>query len=123
MQFINPSSVDNGEQLSDSDSDSGLPTTLPDDLPSIDDSHSHPRYAATPLHTHQEPSPPSFWNKTITVLCLAVIISHLVMIWTLRTDVNRLEAYQEDLNSQCIHVFKLVQDMKQVEWRMVPTNV
>ena len=123
MQFINPSSVDTGEQHSDSDSDNGPPTTMSEDLPSIEGSGIHPRYAATPLHTHQEPSPPSFWTRPLTVLCLGVLISHLVMIWTLRTDVNRLEAYQKDLNSQFIHVFKMVQDMKQVEWRMVPANV
>ena len=123
MQFINPSSIANEEQHSDSESDSGPPTTMNEDLPSIDDGHSHPRYAATPLHTHQEPLPPSFWNSTLKVLCLGVIISHLVMIWTLRTDVNRLEVYQQDLKSQCIHVFKMVQDLKQVEWRMVPASV
>jgi|FLMP01.1.fsa_nt_emb hypothetical protein len=124
MQFINPSSIDNVEQHSDSEDDSGPPTTTrPEDLPSIDDSRSHPRYAATPLHTHQEPPPSSFLNNALKVLCLGMVISHLVMIWTLRTDVNRLEAYQKEISSQCIHVFKMVQDMKQVEWRMVPTNV
>tara|TARA_B110000091_G_scaffold130897_1_gene140339 strand:- start:10013 stop:10393 length:381 start_codon:yes stop_codon:yes gene_type:complete len=126
MQFFNPSTVDNAAQHSDSDndSDSGPPISLPEeDLPSLDVTHPHPRYAATPSHNHQEPPPPSFWNNALKVLCAGLLISHLVMIWTLRTDVNLLEAYHKELNSQCLHVFKMVQDMKQVEWRMVPANI
>ena len=124
MQFFDPSTVDNAAQHSDSDNDTdgGPPTTLTEDMPSLDVTHPHPRYAATPSHNHQEPPPPSFWNNTLKVLGLWLLISHLVMIWTLRTDVNRLEAYHKELNSQCLHVFKMVQEMKQVEWRMVPAN-
>lgn len=122
MQFINPSTVGHVERQSDSDSDGGPPSERQEELPSIDDTHAHPRYPATPLHSHQEPPASSFWKSTLQVLCLAMVVSHVVMIWTLRTDVNRLEAYQKDLNSQFIHVFKMVQDMKQVEWRMVPAH-
>ena len=125
MQFFNPSTVDSAAQHSDSDNDSdgGPPTHLPEDLPSLDGAHPHPRYAATPSHNHREPPPPSFCNNAIKILCLGLVISHLVMIWTLRTDVNQLEAYHQELHSQCLHVFKMVQDMKQVEWRMVPANI
>lgn len=107
MDFINTEEMD----------DDGPPIGTPGDLHMTDN---HPRYANPPEHSHTEDIPTH--SNAFLVVCIAITIAHLWTIWTLRTDINIIMEYHKENIQQYTHISTLLQNMQQVQWRMVPSG-
>ena len=60
------------------------------------------------------------FSNTLQVLFIAIAIAHLWTVWTLRADINIVLEYQKEHAQQYVHITKLLQNMKQVQWQIVP---
>ena len=60
-----------------------------------------------------------FYNA-VTILAIAIAVAHLWTVWTLRADINIVLAYQKEHAQQYSHIIALLQNMKQVQWQIVP---
>lgn len=95
------------------------------------DNDDHPpigrQYPETPRPTRPEPSEgaenPTTYSNTLVVVCIAIAIAHLWTIWTLRTDINLVMEHHKENLQQYTHISTLLQNMQQVQWRMVPAAV
>lgn len=93
---------------------------------------SYPKYAATPMpdsdsydgdadsDVDETEKDSSLFSNTLYVLFIAIAVAHLWTVWTLRTDINIVLEYQKEHASQYRHITSLLQNMKQVQWQIVP---
>jgi|TARA_B110000977_G_scaffold201668_1_gene297623 hypothetical protein len=109
MNFINTTDLDNDDLVSSDN----------DDQPPIGR-----QYPETPRPTHAETivdtENPTIYSSTLVVVCIAIAIAHLWTIWTLRTDINIVMEHHKENLQQYTHISTLLQNMQQVQWRMVP---
>ncbi len=96
-------------------------------------SGTYPQYADTPMpfddDSQDDPTQDDeddeqetsgvFYNA-FTLLAVAIAIAHLWTVWTLRTNINIVLAYQKEHAQQYSHIIALLQNMKQVQWQIVP---
>ena len=92
----------------------------------------YPQYAETPMPAHDGydgdadsdadecEKETSVYSGTLYVLFIAIAIAHLWTVWTLRTDINIVLEYQKEHALQYKHITLLLQNMKQVQWQIVP---
>lgn len=115
-------------------SDDAPPTGT--DAPPTGTLHTHgikgayPQYAETPMPDHdgydadsdadEGEKETSVYSGTLYVLFIAIAIAHLWTVWTLRTDINIVLEYQKEHALQYKHITSLLQNMKQVQWQIVP---
>lgn len=106
--------------------DSGPPITSSSDQKL---SGSYPQYADTPMpydDDEQDEEEEDIQNTSgvfynaVTMLAIAIAIAHLWTVWTLRADINIVLAYQKEHAQQYSHIISLLQNMKQVQWQIVP---
>lgn len=57
------------------------------------------------------------------VVFVAIAVAHFCTVWTLQTDVNILMQYQKEHVDQYKHIAKLLENMHQVKWQMVPALI
>ena len=93
----------------------------------------YPRYAETPMpyedgsqddedeirDDERRDTGGLFYNAA-TLLAFAIAIAHIWTVWTLRTDINIVLEYQKEHAQQYSHIIALLQNMKQVQWQIVP---
>ena len=95
-------------------------------------SGSYPKYAETPMpgyedddetdsdiDIHTTNSNSGFLN-TLNVLILSILVIVIGMVWTMRTDMNILMAYQKEHAQQYTRIVSLMQNQKQLQWQIVP---
>ena len=96
-------------------------------------SGSYPKYAETPMPNgyeeddetdsdidiHTSNSNSGFLN-TFNVLILSILVILTGIVWTMRTDMNILIAYQKEHAQQYTHMVSLMQNQKQLQWQIVP---
>lgn len=91
----------------------------------------YPKYAETPMPDAYDGDDDSdselgssantaLFSNTLQVLFIAIAIAHLWTVWTLRADINIVLEYQKEHAQQYVHITKLLQNMKQVQWQIVP---
>ena len=94
----------------------------------------YPKYAETPMPFDEEedetdqslyeeleqPSGQSLLSTAVKVLVIAIISAHLFAVWTLKADINFVLAHQKEQVQQYTHIISLLQNMKQVQWQIVP---
>jgi hypothetical protein len=91
----------------------------------------YPKYAETPMPDGYDGDDDSdselgssastgLFSNTLQVLFIAIAIAHLWTVWTLRADINIVLEYQKEHAQQYVHITKLLQNMKQVQWQIVP---
>lgn len=107
MEFINTEDMDDG----------GPPIGNTEEMHMVDN---HPRYPNTPEHSHIEDVPT--YSNAFIMVSIAITIAHLWTIWTLRTDINIIMEYHKENIQQYTHISTLLQNMQQVQWRMVPAG-
>jgi len=81
------------------------------------------QYPDTPTPSPIEESVAPVYSNTLVVVCIAIAVAHLWTIWTLRTDINIVMEYHKENIQQYTHISTLLQNMQQVQWRMVPATV
>ena len=76
------------------------------------------------LPRHEEPEddqPKSrLCENMMFFIFVAIAIAHFWTVWTLQADVNILMQYQKEHVDQYKHIAKLLENMHQVKWHMVP---
>jgi len=76
------------------------------------------------LPRHEEPEEDSAKSRLCENLMffifVAIAIAHFWTVWTLQADVNILMQYQKEHVDQYKHIAKLLENMHQVKWQMVP---
>ena len=95
-------------------------------------SGSYPKYAETPMPGYEDDdesdldidfhttnSNSGFLN-TLNVLILSILVILIGMVWTMRTDMNILMAYQKEHAQQYTRIVSLMQNQKQLQWQIVP---
>lgn len=95
-------------------------------------SGSYPKYAETPMPDYEDDdeidsdidihttnSNSGFLN-TFNVLILSILVILTGMVWTMRTDMNILMAYQKEHAQQYTRIVSLMQNQKQLQWQIVP---
>lgn len=96
----------------------------------------YPQYAETPMPGNAESAGSEsdeeydirsdqtspFYKNAMFVCIIGIFISHLWSMWTLSADVNILMAYQTEHAEQYKHIARLLENMHQVKWQMVPTS-
>jgi hypothetical protein len=61
------------------------------------------------------------FSNTLQILFIAIAIAHLWTVWTVRADINIVLEYQKEHAQQYVHITKLLQNMKQIQWQIVPS--
>jgi len=94
-------------------------TPMPDQGESDDDSDSFDE-----LPRHEEPERDQKENRVceniMFFIFVTIAIAHFWTVWTLQADVNILMQYQKEHVDQYKHIAKLLENMHQVKWQMVP---
>jgi|TARA_B110001450_G_scaffold253820_1_gene278000 hypothetical protein len=76
------------------------------------------------LPRHEEPEddqPKSrLCENMMYFIFVTIAIAHFWTVWTLQADVNILMQYQKEHVDQYKHIAKLLENMHQVKWHMVP---
>lgn len=87
----------------------------------------YPKYAETPMPDNgyddsesDEAANTGLFSNTLQILFIAIAIAHLWTVWTLRADINIVLEYQKEHAQQYVHIAKLLQNMKQIQWQIVP---
>ena len=60
------------------------------------------------------------FSHALQVILIAIAVALVWSVWTIRADMNILLAYQKEHVQQYTHISKLLQNMKQVQWQIVP---
>jgi len=77
------------------------------------------------LPTHEEPETDDrkeyrLCENLMYLILVAITIAHFLTVWTLQADVNILMQYQKEQVDHYKHIAKLLENMHQVKWHMVP---
>jgi|TARA_B110000091_G_scaffold122459_1_gene131762 hypothetical protein len=92
-------------------------------MPNHDDDDDDDDDEAT-LPRHEQPETDRKETRTcenlLFFIFVTVVIAHFWTVWTLQVDVNILMQYQKEHVDQYKHIAKLLEDMHQVKWQMVP---
>lgn len=113
------------------------PPTVNDDTPPQTTGLRQRKYPETPmpnaeydedeyedLPRHEEPESDRkecrLFENLMFIVFVAVTVAHFWTVWTLQTDVNILMQYQKEHVDQYKHIAKLLENMHQVKWQMVP---
>jgi len=83
----------------------------------------YPKYAETPMtyseEEEEEPKTSLFYNA-YHIAFIAMVITLVWSVLTIRADMNIVLAYQKEHVQQYSYILKLLQGMKQVQWQIVP---
>ena len=101
--------------------------------PDITDNISR-QYPETPMPNHfgeddesetdSEPSAESsFFSSSLKIVYIAIAITHLWTVWTMRTDMNILMQFLREITQQNKHITDLLHNQHQVKWQIVPTQL
>ena len=69
---------------------------------------------------HSEKS--NFFENALKILFVAIAVTHLFTVWTLRADINIIMQYQNELAQQNKHITDLLHNQHQVKWQIVPSQ-
>tara|TARA_B000000441_G_C21578904_1_gene253130 strand:- start:220 stop:564 length:345 start_codon:yes stop_codon:yes gene_type:complete len=64
----------------------------------------------------------SLFDNALKMVFIAIAITHLWTIWTLRTDLNIMMQFLKEITQQNIHITDLLHNQHQVKWQIVPTQ-
>lgn len=93
---------------------------------------SYPKYAETPMpgYEQDDESEPDTeisesnitfgFTSPFNILLLSILVAHIWIVWTMRSDMNILMAYQKEHAQQYTHIVSLMQNQKQLQWQIVP---
>lgn len=81
------------------------------------------RYPPTPDHTHEEERDSTFFNTALKSVLFAILIALICSIASLQNEVDKLSAYQKEHMQIVSTLISEIEQMKIVEWRMVPANL
>jgi len=91
---------------------------------------SYPKYAETPMPGYdeeidsdieiQELNSTHGFTNPFNILIISILLAHIWIVWTMRTDMNILMAYQKEHAQQYTHIVSLMQNQKQLQWQIVP---
>lgn len=100
--------------------------------PRDSDIHDHlsRRYPETPMPGDDEGSEPdtgtsanSSFHGALKVLIITIAIAHLWTVWTLRTDMNIIMQFMNEITQQNKHITGVLHNQRQVRWQIVPTDL
>lgn len=78
------------------------------------------RYPQTPEHSHEEITESTWFNTALKTVLFAIILTLGWSVASLRHEVDRLSAYQTEHLQIVSTLISEIEQMKIVEWRMVP---
>lgn len=87
------------------------------------------QYPQTPMPGDDESEPDtisesgSTFHGALKVLIIAIAIAHLWTVWTLRTDMNIMMQYLNEIAQQNKHITGVLHNQHQVRWQIVPTQL
>jgi hypothetical protein len=85
----------------------------------------YPQYAAPPMSYDDSEEDEETKNNSLAlnafhVLIFAMAAALTLSVWTLKADMSIILEYQKENTQQYSHIISLLQNMKQVQWQIVP---
>lgn len=111
--------------------DDGPPTDIVHESRSERDRPSGRRYPDTPMPQHfeddaddedtEEPNT-SILGSSLKFVVAVLFITHMWIVWTMRTDMNIILQFLQEITQQNIHMTSVLHNQHQVKWQIVPTQ-
>jgi len=91
----------------------------------------YPKYPTTPMPTYDDDQESETGDETgedtqvrsFYSSAFIMFVAHMWTVWTLRADINIVLAYQKEHVQQYTHMTTLLQNMKRVQWQIVPAQI